>query len=143
MVDTDTFLTTLDVMVDDFCKTSLPLEGHPGPQAALRRSEVVPLAICGPWQGFGRERGLYRSARRHLRAALPPLPLREPYHRQGRQHHDALVAFGRHRVPRLAAQRGLYEALESAGVPTRDAKRRGTGGLPGLADMGWSNRLGW
>ena len=26
---------------------------------------------------------------------------------------------------------------------TRDAKRRGLGWLPGLADVGWSNRLGW
>jgi hypothetical protein len=28
-------------------------------------------------------------------------------------------------------------------VPTRDAKRRGAGWLPGLANIGWSNRLGW
>jgi hypothetical protein len=34
------------------------------------------------------------------------------------------------------------EALDSSGVPTRDAKRRGAGWLPGLADIGWSNRLG-
>jgi hypothetical protein len=32
MVDIDTFLTILYVMVDDFCKTSLPLEHHPGPR---------------------------------------------------------------------------------------------------------------
>ena len=31
MVDVDTFLTTLYVMIDDFCKASLPPEGHPGP----------------------------------------------------------------------------------------------------------------
>jgi hypothetical protein len=60
-----------------------------------------------------------------------------------RQPLATLVAFVRHLVPLLAAQRGLSEALESAGVPTRDAKRRGAGGLPGLAAMGWSNRLGW
>jgi hypothetical protein len=29
------------------------------------------------------------------------------------------------------------------GVPTCNAKRRGRGWLPGLADIGWSNRLGW
>ena len=40
MVDVDTFLTTLYVMIDDFCKTSLPLEPHPGPEAALSRSET-------------------------------------------------------------------------------------------------------
>jgi hypothetical protein len=60
MVDVDTFLTTLYVMVDDFCKASLPPESHPGPQAALSRSEVVTLAMFGQWQGFGSERGFYR-----------------------------------------------------------------------------------
>jgi hypothetical protein len=64
MVDTDTFLTTLYVMVDDFGKTSLPSEPHPGPQAILSRSEVVTLAIFGQWQGFGSERGFYRYAQR-------------------------------------------------------------------------------
>jgi DDE family transposase len=43
----------------------------------------------------------------------------------------------------LAAQRCPYEALDSSGIPTRDAKRRGAGWLPGVADIGWSNRLGW
>jgi hypothetical protein len=47
MVDVDTFLTTLDVMGDAFCKTSLPPVPHPGPQATLSRSEVVPLAMFG------------------------------------------------------------------------------------------------
>jgi hypothetical protein len=82
MVDIDTFLTTLYVMVDDFCMTSLPLERHPGPQATLSRSEVVTLAICGQWQGVGSERGFYRSAQHHLRAAFPQLPTREQYNRQ-------------------------------------------------------------
>ena len=86
MVDVDTFLTTLYVMVDDFCKTSLPRESHPGPQAAFTRSETVTLAIFGQWQGFGSERGFYRSAQRHVRAAFPTLPTREQFNRQVRQH---------------------------------------------------------
>src|SRR6516165_5824314 len=57
MVDVDTFLTTLYVMVDDFCMLALPPVLHPGPQAALSRSEVVTLALFGQWQGFGSERG--------------------------------------------------------------------------------------
>src|SRR5919109_4808471 len=113
MVDVDTFLTTLYVMVDDFCKASLPPERHPGPQATLSRSEVVTLAIFGQWQGFGSERGFYRYAQRHLRAAFPQLPTREQYNRQMRQHHAALVAVVRHLVHLLAAQRCLYEALDS------------------------------
>jgi hypothetical protein len=90
MVDVDTFLTTLSVMIDDFCKFSLPAESQPGPQAALSRREVLTLAIFGQWQGCGSERGFYRYAQRHLRAAFPQLP-------------------------------------------TRDAKRRGAGWLPGLS----------
>ena len=143
MVDVDTFLTILYVMADDFCKTSLPPESHPGPQAALSRSEVVTLALFGQWQGFGSERGFYRYAQRHLRAAFPALPAREQYNRQVRRQHAALVAFFLYLVRLLAAQGCIYEALDSTGVPTRDAKRRGAGWLPGLADIGWSNRLGW
>ena len=130
-------------MVDDFCKTSLPLETHPGPHAALTRSEVVPLAIFGQWQGFGSERGFYRYAPQHLRAAFPALPVREQFNRQVRQHYEALVACFLHLVQLLAAQPCPYEALDSSAIPTRDAKRRGAGWLPGLADLGWSNRLGW
>ena len=143
MVDVDTFLTTLYVLVDDFCMLSLPPAPHPGPQAAFSRSEVVTLALFGQWQGFGSERGFYRYAQRHLRAAFPQLPTREQYNRQVRQQQTALVAFFLYLVHLLAAQRCAYEALDSAGVPTRDAKRRGAGWLPGLADIGGSNRLGW
>jgi hypothetical protein len=143
MVDVDTFLTTLYVMIDDYCKVFLPPEAHPGPQAALSRSEVLTLAIFGQWQHFGSERGFYRYAQRHLRAAFPQLPTREQFNRQLRQHHDALVACFLHLVQLLAAQHCPYEALDSSGRPTRDAKRRGAGWLPGLADIGWSNRLGW
>lgn len=143
MVDVDTFLTTLYVMIDDYCKVCLPPEAHPGPHAALSRSEVLTLALFGQWQHFGSERGFYRYAQRHLRAAFPQLPAREQFNRQMRQHHDALVACLLHLVQLLAAQHCPYEALDSSGIPTRDAKRRGAGWLPGLADIGWSNRLGW
>ena len=143
MVDVDTFLTTLYIMVDDFCKTALPPATHRGPEAALSRSETVTLAIFGQWQGFGSERGFYRYAQRHLRSAFPQLPTREQFNRHMRQHYDALVACFLHLGQLLAAQRCLYEALDSSGIPTRDAKRRGAGWLPGLADIGWSNRLGW
>src|SRR4029453_1586700 len=135
MVDVDTFLTILYVLADDFCTTSLPPEPHPGPQAALSRSEVVPLPRCGPWQGCGSERGCSRSAPRHLRATFPSLPTREPYKRQVRRQHTALVAFFLPLVRLLAAQCCAYEALDSSGVPTRDAQRRGAGWLPGLADI--------
>ena len=74
---------------------------------------------------------------------MPALPAREQYHRQVRQQPTAVVAFFLHLVALWAAQRWAYEALDRSGGPTRDAQRRGAGGLPGLADIGWSKRLGW
>src|SRR5262245_56077457 len=35
------------------------------------------------------------------------------------------------------------QPARAPGSQTRDAKRRGAGWLPGLADSGWSHRLGW
>ncbi len=141
MVDADTFLTALYVMVDD--KAHLPPEIRPGPSAALTRSEVLTLALFGQWHGFGSERGFYRYARRHLRGAFPALPTREQFNRQLRRHHGALVACLLHFARLLRTPCAPYEALDTAAVPTRDAKRRGAGWLPGLTDIGWSNRLGW
>ncbi len=61
MLDADTFLTELYVMVDDFCKANLPADTRPGPEASLSRSEVVTLAIFGQWGRFASERDRQRS----------------------------------------------------------------------------------
>jgi hypothetical protein len=143
MVDPDTGFTTLYVMVDECCPTYLPPEVHPGPRASLSRSEVVTRGLFGQWACFRGERAFYRYAQQHLCAALPSLPQRTQCNRLLRRHHEAMVACFLHLVHLLAGRHGLYEALDSSAVPTRDAKRRGAGWLPGLADSGWRNRLGW
>jgi hypothetical protein len=143
MVDIDTFLTTLYVMVDEFCQAQLPAEIPAGPQASLTPSEVVTLGLFGQWAGFPSERAFYRYAQHHLRAAFPALPHRTQFNRLLRRHYQAIVGCFFHVVDRLMGRHGLYEALDSSAVPTRDAKRRGAGWLPGLTDIGWSNRLGW
>src|SRR5215472_14529858 len=143
-MDTDTFLTTLYVMIDDFDQVSLPIEPpRPGPAASLSRSEVVTLALFGQWACFPSERAFYRYAQRHLRPAFPHLPARAQFNRLQRQHREAIVAFALHLAHGLLNPDDAYEALDSAAVPTRDAKRRGRGWLAGQADIGWSNRLGW
>lgn len=143
MIDIDTFLTFLYVMVDDFCKQCLAAERRPGPAASLGRSEVVTLALFGQWRHFASERDFYRYAWRHLRGAFPKLPDRAQFNRLLRQHAEAVVACFLHVAQRLEAQHCAYEALDGTAAVTRDAKRRGRGWLPGLADIGWSNRLGW
>ncbi len=144
MIDLDTFLTTLYVMVDDFCQAALPGEPRkPGPIASLCRSEVITLALFGQWVQFPSERAFYRYAQQHLRAAFPQLPHRSQFNRLLREHRDAITAFGLSLVTLLHAQECSYEVLDSTAAVTRDAKRRGTGWLAGQADIGWSNRLGW
>ena len=49
MADIHTFLTPLYVMIDDFSKTSLPVELHQEPHAALSRSAAtcaLPFPAC-------------------------------------------------------------------------------------------------
>jgi len=138
MLDGDTFVTIRYVMVDDFCH-SQPIgeASHPGPAAALSCSEVVTLALFGQWGQFPSERAFYRYAQHHLRAAFPTLPDLSQFNRLQRQYAAALVAFGLYLVRLQQAQACLYECLDSSGIPTRDAKRRGTGWLAGQADIGW------
>jgi hypothetical protein len=131
-------------MIDDFCQSEGFHEKHrPGPAASLSCSEVVTLAVFGQWAQFPSERAFYRYALSHLRPAFPTLPEREQFNRVPRQYRDVIVAFSLDLVQRMQAQRCLYEALDSSGIPTRDAKRRSTGWLAGQADIGWSNRIGW
>jgi Transposase DDE domain len=143
MLDTDTFLTTLYTMVDDFCQSLPPSQRRPGPQASLTRSEVVTLALFGQWRLFASERDFYRFAERHLRGAFPSLPDRGQFNRLLREHQPAIEAFFCYLAERLEGGDTAYEALDGSGVPTRNVKRRGRGWLAGQANVGWSNRLGW
>lgn len=97
----------------------------------------------GQWQPFASERAFYRYVQRHWRGAFPTLPDRTQFNRLVRRHHGALVACFCSLVEVLNAQRCAFELLDATPAPTRDAKRRGHGWLAGLADIGWSNRLGW
>jgi hypothetical protein len=142
MVDVDTFLTTLYVMVDDFCH-SQPPKRRPGPEASLSRSEVLTLAIFARWSCFNSERDFYRYADAKLRDAFPTLPDRSQFNRLVRSHANLIEAFVLHLVTVLQTPKCPYQALDSSAMPVRDAKRRGHGWLAGQADIGWSNSIGW
>ena len=137
VLDANTFLTVLYVMVDDFCKANLPAEVHPGPKASLSRSEVVTVAIFGQWGRFGSERDFFRYAQGRLRAAFPKLPNRTQFNRLLRRHHDAIVAFAL-----SLSEVADYELLDLSAAPVRDRRRRGRSWLAGKADYGYSSREG-
>jgi hypothetical protein len=65
MLDVDTFLTTLYVIVDDFRHSHLPKQQRPGPEASLSEGEVITLAIFARWSRFASERDFYRYAEGH------------------------------------------------------------------------------
>ena len=143
MVDMNTFLTTLYVMADDFCKSRLPAEKRPGPKASLCRSEVVTLAIFGQWYRFRGERDFYRMVEARLQSAFPTLPHRAQFNRLARRHREATVAFSLYLVELMQARQVAYEILDTTGVPVRNVKRRGSSWLAGEANIGWCTRLGW
>jgi hypothetical protein len=152
MVDVDTFLTTVYVLVDEDDKAqragaATTAGARGGRAAALSRSEVVTLAIFAQWAQFRSERAFYRYAQAHLRAAFPTLPARSQYNRHLRTVavHDVLVRIGHHLAALLTAAAGgcAYEVLDSTGIPTRNTCRRGNGWLDGQADRGWCTRVGW
>jgi hypothetical protein len=146
MVDVDTFLTTLYVMLDDFCHSLPPTTRRPGPEAALSDSEVLALAIFfARWGRFSSERDFYRYAQNRLRGAFPTLPDRSQFNRLVRSYVGLIEEAALHLAPPMPSMRGAaaYEALDASAMPVRDAKRRGEGWLAGYADIGWSNSLGW
>ena len=143
MLDVDTFLTTLYVIVDDFCQSHAPEKRRPGPQASLCGSEVVTLAIFARWSRFASERDFYRYAEGHLRRAFPTLPDRSQFNRLVRFYTQTIEKMALHLARIMEDSQPPYQVLDASAMPVRDAKRRGHGWLAGQADIGWSNSLGW
>jgi hypothetical protein len=143
MVDPDTFLTGLYVVVDEYCKAHSKPARCRGRPASLARSEVVTLALFGQWGRFASERDFYRYADRRLRGAFPRLPDRGQLNRRIRAEHATIVAVGHHLAAQLGSREASYEVLDATAAPVRNVKRRGGGWLPEYAARGWSNRLGW
>lgn len=142
MDDLDTFLTTMYVLIDDLCK-ALPRPTRPGPAPALSDSEAVCLALLSQWGRFGSERGFWRFAQARLRFAFPRLPARTQFNRQVRRLRGLLTEVALRLAEQLQEPTDLWECLDATCVPTRNAKRRGSGWLPGQAALGKSAKLGW
>jgi hypothetical protein len=128
MLDVDTFLTALYVIVDDFCHSHRSKK-RPGPETSLSESEILTLAIFARFSRFASDRDFYRYAKSNLRGAFPTLPDRSQFNRCVRSHARLLEEVTLHLVRMMKAQRCHYEALDASAMPIRDAKRRGEGWL--------------
>lgn len=143
MLDPDTFLTTLYVLVDDCCKALPAATRGPGRPAALTRSEVVTLALFSQWARFTSERDFARYAASRLRGAFPHLPHRSQVNRRIRAEYATIVDIGQAVAAQLGVADAAYEVLDATAAPVRNFKRRGGGWLPEYAALGKSSRLGW
>ena len=136
MVDVDTFLPVLCVMVDDFYKSRSPKQQRPGPDASLSPSGVITLAIFARGFRFSSERNIYRYVNNRLREAFPTLPDRPQLNRLVRSQVRLIEEEALHLAQQLEPQKGPYKALHSSAMPVRDAKRRGAGWLVTLTLAG-------
>ena len=119
-------ITTLYVMVDDFCHShppTLPTK-KPGPQASLCASEVITLAIFARWGRFSSERDFYRYARTSLCSAFPTLPDRSQFNRLVRFYTQTIEKMALHLARIIEDSPPPYQALDASAMPVRDAKRR-------------------
>src|ERR687897_827368 len=135
MLDVDTFLTALYVMVDDLCHSHRTERSRPGPDASLCCSEVVTLSIFARWSRFTSERDFYRYASSSLRDAFPALPDRSQFNRLVRHNLGLIEEVALHLAEVMKTQRCSYQALDSSAMPVRDANGRGEGWLAGRADI--------
>lgn len=143
MLDPETFLTELYVLIDDLDHRLPPFPPHPGPTAALAPSEVITLALFSQWQQFPSAAAFYRYARRHLLPCFPTLPSRPQFTRQVQRLHDRLVLVALAIGEELATDDHAFEIIDGTGVVTRNKLRRGPGWLAGEADIGKCTRLGF
>jgi hypothetical protein len=127
MVDVDTFLTALYVMVDDFCQSRSQKERLYGPDASLNPSEVVTLAIFSRWRRFSSERDFCHYATGHLQGAFPTPPDCSQFNRLMRSQVRLIEEVALHLATAIEGKNCPYQALDSWAVPIRDTKRRGEG----------------
>lgn len=148
MVCTDTFLTAVYVLVDDFCKQNPPTPHEQtlwatGRKRSLSRAEVVTLSIFGQWSRFRSEREFWSFCEQRLRPLFPALPDRAEFVRGQQRFSPTTVGVALHLAQLLGAGQAAYEVIDRCGVATRTCSRRGRDWMGGFANRGLCGRLGF
>lgn len=148
MVCTDTFVTAVYVLVDDFCKQN-PLRPEEqtlwgtGRKPGLSRAEVVALSIFGQWSRFRSERDFWSFCQARLRPMFPALPDRAEFVRAQQRFRPTTEGFALEMAQRLGAEQAEYEVIDRCGIATRMCGRRGRDWMGGFANRGLCGRLGF
>ena len=132
MLDLDSFLVSLYVLVDDWWKlehsSEPPRAGRP---ALLTDPEVITLAILAQWPRFRSERDFWRFAHAHLRPYFPNLCSQSQLNRRVRSVEPELRHFQRALARTLCAASEVYHVLDTTLIPAIVRVRASRKGLFG------------
>jgi hypothetical protein len=140
MLDLDSFLVSLYVLVDDWWKlehsSEPPRAGRP---ALLTDPEVITLAILAQWPRFRSERDFWRFAQAHLRPYFPNLCSQSQLNRRVRSVEPDLRDFQRAVARTLCGVSEVYHVLDTTLIPAMVRVRASRKGLfAGQATFGRS-----
>jgi hypothetical protein len=140
MLDLDSFLVSLYVLVDDWWKlehsSEPPRVGRP---ALLTDPEVIALAILAQWPRFRSERDFWRFAHAHLRPYFPHLCSQSQLNRRVRSVEPELRHFQRAVARTLRGASEVYHVLDTTLIPAIVRVRASRQGLfAGQATFGRS-----
>jgi hypothetical protein len=119
MLDLDSFLVSLYVLVDDWWQEHHPCSApkKPGRPALLTDPEVITLAILAQWPRFRSERDFWRFSRAHLRPYFPNLCSQSQLNRRVRSVEPELHDFQRAVARTLRGASEVYHVLDTTLVP--------------------------
>src|SRR5215203_716066 len=118
MLDLDSFLVSLYVLVEDWWKlehsSEPPRAGRP---ALLTDPELITLTILAQWPRFRSERDFWRFAHAHLRPYFPNLCTQSQFNRRVRVLKPELRALQRAFARDLTDPSAVYRVLDTTLIP--------------------------
>ena len=119
MMDLDSFLVSLYVLVDDWWRANHRQSPRraPGRPILLSDSEVLTLAILAQWPRFRSERDFWRFAHSHLRPYFPTLCSQSQLNRRIRALEPELRVLQQHLARRLCEPSAVYHVMDTTLVP--------------------------
>ena len=142
MMDLDSFLVSLYVLVDDWWQEHHPSsvrKKKPGRPALLSDPEVITLAILAQWPRFRSERDFWRFASARLRAYFPNLCTQGQFNRRVRALEPELRAVQRAFAGDLSEPSAVSRVLDTTLIPAVVRVRASRKGLfAGQATFGRS-----
>lgn len=121
-LDTDTLLTTVYCLIDDWYRANLAdrFAGRPGAKGKLSDSEVLTLAALAQWHGHRCETCFLRYARSHWLSYFPRLTSQSAVNRRVRQLWAALALLGpalARQIQELSGMPAAYEVWDGVPLP--------------------------